>query len=178
MLSLRSYLRYSVAPVIVALLGGMATSAHADLVVPGPKPSPKIEITVRNEPGTSQLIIPVQCLAGGATKLGENSGPSRTIVSGIALSAGIALFGLVLSRRRHAAGAALLIMLAAGTMLIGSAGYLMANAAPMPPTPQPIAPAVPLARLLGPEPVEVVIGGQGDVIQLKLDRNLKIKPLQ
>lgn len=176
MRSLRLRMMQAVVPAIVALLGGMATSAHADLVVPGPKPSPKIEITVRNEPGVSQLIIPVQCLAGGATKLGENSGPSRTIVSGIALSAGIALFGLVLSRRRHAAGAALLIMLAAGTMLIGSAGYLMANAAPMPP-PQ-IAPAVPLARLLGPEPVEVVVGGQGDVIQLKLDRNLKIKPLQ
>ena len=177
MILLRS--RTIFAALAFALIGGMTTTSSADLVVPGPKPSPKIEITVRNDPGPSQLIIPLRCLAGGVQKVGENSGPSRTIVSGIALSAGIALFGLVLSRRRNAAGALLAIMLAAGTMLIGSAGYLMANAAPMPPAPiAPVVPVAPLASLLGPEPVEVKVGGPGEVIELKLDRNLKIKPLQ
>jgi hypothetical protein len=91
---------------------------------------------------------------------------TSTIVSGVALSAGIVLAGLVFLRRRRAAGSWLAVGLVTAAGLFSYSGYLFANA----PAPQPR----PSADVLSEQDVEIVVVDNGHIIKLLIPPDTKL----
>ena len=172
-----SQARWAAAFCVLAVIA-LAASASAD--IPRPKEvKPKIVIQRNNAPGVTELIIPQKFLPAGEQKVGAAPASTRTIIAGVALSAGIALCGLVLVRSRglrHPAVAATVVI---GGLLIGG-GYVVANvpAAQPPPRLVPQAPPASKPLIIEDREVSISIVPDGDKIVLILDKDARLNTAQ
>jgi hypothetical protein len=160
-----------------------AATALADISIPGqpyhpnrpPRPttgpSSEQQLVVTTDASIKQarLRIPASALRPGAPgaapgpRSDAGMSPARTVVAGIALTAAIAVSGLLLVRGRGARGRMLLL-----AALVASAGVLLSLASadvPRPPRPAPTPISIPMGGLKMPVVVEIVDEGP---IQLTL----------
>jgi hypothetical protein len=130
--------------------------------IPQPRPAPEarpldwssLKLVIESDPNgrEAQLWLPKEYnpYEYGATSSSVLSSPG-TIVSGLALSLGLALGGVWLARSRRRIGApGLTAGLAVLAVLAGTSGYAMANAAP----PRPVDPGTLKIALPGGDPLE------------------------
>lgn len=139
---------------------GLASPAAVD-ASPPVADGPRIDVKRSQHLETSQLIIPRKFLPG--EKVGATSSSTRTIVAGTALTAGIAICGLVLLRRRGLTVPVIVVSATVGGLLIGGA-CVVANSPP--PARRPNEPP---QMLYGDRPVSIVVVDGGDKIELILD---------
>jgi hypothetical protein len=149
----------------------MAPTASVSADIPRPKQvKPTITIQRNNLPGVTRLIIPQKFLPDGEQKVGAAPAATKTIIAGIALSAGIVLGGLVLVRSRGLRSPAVAAAVVFGGLLIGG-GYVAANA-PAPPPPPPT------AVTTEDREVSVTVVPEGDRIMLILDKDTRLNDVQ
>lgn len=137
------------------LLGG----ATVDADIRPPTKGPTIQVIADGAVSRAQLRIPRNLLPE-AVKVGDDSKRTQTIISGVALSAGIAFCGLVLLRRRRLGGGWTAGLIVVASLLSGG-GYLAANAPP--PAPVPVHARVPIVTS---RPVDIVMVDNGSDIEL------------
>jgi hypothetical protein len=166
-----SHLRWVSAFCCLAVLLS-AASASADIVRPK-QAKPKIEVRRDPKAEVSRLIIPRQFLPDGEQKVGAAPASTRTIVAGVALSAGIALCGLVLERNRGLRSPAVAGAIVLGGLVIGG-GYVAANVPAAPPTPVPVdanaPPPPPTLVTVEDHDLSITITPDGDKVVLILNK--------
>lgn len=146
--------------IMILAAWGIASPAAVD-ASPPVADGPRIDVKRSQHLETSQLIIPRKFLPG--EKVGAVPSSTRTIVAGTALTAGIAICGLVLLRRRGLTVPVIVVSATVGGLLIGGA-CVVANSPP--PARRPNEPP---QMLYGGRPVSIVVVDGGDKIELILD---------
>lgn len=156
-----------------------AEAVRADLIIKPPPP----RIEVRHDPKlkVSKLILPTMYASPARdipkNKLGALPTRSSTIVSGAAMSAGFALVGIVLLRKRTNLNGRVIATMVIGCAAVVAVGYAVANAPPIAPLPPPTpAPQLPLPAgfHIGDRPLEIVFDANTDKVVLVLDGEAKL----
>lgn len=153
--------------VLLAIVSAlMVGTASAD--VPVRQPGPRVEVRRDPDAKTAKLIVPKKLAAAAGLKVGELPSRTPSIISGLAISGGIALAGLVFLRRRRASGTATVAISAVALVMIAAGGIVFANAPPPPQVREPLS-AIAGKVVIGDRPVEIVLEETGDTIVLVLD---------